>query len=382
MAGIYIHIPFCKKACHYCDFHFSTSYQKKDEMIGAIVKEIKIQAGYLDSQEIGTIYFGGGTPSAVPPSDIKMIMDAIGHNFNILPDVEITLETNPDDIRREMLESWRQIGINRLSIGIQAFQEDLLKAWNRSHTSEQAKEVIALSQKAGFQNITADLIYGGQGLSDEDWIQNVQTLIDSGIPHISSYALTVEKGTALAHQITTGKVNAPDDEQSNRQYSILQSMLKLNGFEQYEVSNFSKPGLESKHNMSYWSGGHYLGIGPSAHSFNGVSRQWNIANNIKYIHSLDDGVIPFEREILTEEQRYNEIVMTGLRTSRGIDIGRVKRIGDRFEKYMNDAIHHLKLEEKLFKNEFGNLILKPEYYFFADGIAAEMFYSPGLPPAP
>ncbi|MBK9981681.1 MAG: radical SAM family heme chaperone HemW [Saprospiraceae bacterium] len=377
MAGIYIHIPFCKRACHYCDFHFSTSFQKKDEMIGIIVKEILLQTGYLEGQGIGTIYFGGGTPSAVPPSDIKMIIDTIGQKFNVSADVEITLETNPDDIRAEALMAWSEIGINRLSIGIQAFQEDLLKAWNRSHTSGQAKDAIALSQQAGFINITADLIYGGQGLTDEDWIQNVQTLIDSGIPHISSYALTVEKGTALAHQISVGKVKAPEDEQSNRQYSILQSMLKLNGFEQYEVSNFSKPGLESKHNMSYWSGAHYLGIGPSAHSFNGVSRQWNIANNIKYIHSLDEDIIPFEKEMLTDEQRYNEIVMTGLRTSHGIDMNRVKGIDVRFEKYLNDVIHDLKLEEKLFKNEFGNWTLKPEYYFFADGIAAELFYSPG-----
>ncbi|MEP6793935.1 MAG: radical SAM family heme chaperone HemW [Saprospiraceae bacterium] len=377
MAGIYIHIPFCKKACHYCDFHFSTSFQKKDEMIQAITKEINLQVDYLIGQEVSTIYFGGGTPSAVPASDIKMIIDAIGQRFNVSRVVEVTLETNPDDIRGEMLASWKEIGINRLSIGIQAFQEELLKAWNRSHTSEQAKEAIALSQKAGFQNITADLIYGGQGLTDDDWIQNVQTLIDSGIPHISSYALTIEKGTALAHQITTGKVKAPDDEQSNRQYSILQSTLKQNGFEQYEVSNFSLPGLESKHNTSYWSGAHYLGIGPSAHSFNGVSRQWNISNNIKYIHSLDEGVIPFEKEMLTDEQRYNEIVMTGLRTLRGIDMNRVKGIGERFKKYLDDSIHDLKLEEKLIKNQIGNWILKPEYYFFADGIAAELFYSPG-----
>ncbi len=346
-------------------------------MIGAIVREIHLQAGYLEGQEIGTIYFGGGTPSAVPPSDINMILEAIRQKFSVIPDVEITLETNPDDIKSEVLETWKEIGINRLSIGIQAFQEELLKAWNRSHTSEQAKVAITLSQKAGYHNITADLIYGGQGLTDEDWIQNVQTLIDSGIPHISSYALTVEKGTALAHQITKGKVKAPEDEQSNRQYSILQSMMKVNGFEQYEVSNFSKPGLESKHNMRYWSGAHYLGIGPSAHSYNGGSRQWNISNNIKYIHSLDDDVIPFEKEILTDEQRYNEIVMTGLRTSSGIDMSRVKGIGDRFEKYLIDTIHDLKLEEKLYKNEFGNRTLKPENYFFADGIAAELFYSPG-----
>lgn len=377
MAGIYIHIPFCKKACHYCDFHFSTSFQKKDEMIRAIVEEIKLQYSYLPGQEIETIYFGGGTPSAVPASDIKLILEAIGQSFSVSTDVEITLETNPDDIQRESLDAWKEIGINRLSIGIQAFQEEILKTWNRSHTSKQAMEAIALSQKSGFQNITADLIYGGSGLTDIDWIHNIQTLIESGIPHISCYALTVEKGTALAYQINTRKVKAPDDEQSNRQYSILQSLLHQHGFEQYEVSNFSKNGWESKHNRSYWSGAHYLGIGPSAHSYNGVSRQWNVANNIKYITSIEEGVIPFEKEMLTEEQRFNEMVMTGLRTSKGIEMERVRLIGEKYVEYLEGVIAKSFQEEKLFKNALGNWILKPEYYFFADGIAVELFFSPG-----
>jgi len=252
-------------------------------MINAIAKEVSLQSGYLEGQEIGTIYFGGGTPSAMPTTDIKIILDTIRKNFIVSRDVEITLETNPDDIRNDAPTAWKAMGINRLSIGIQAFQDDLLKAWNRSHSSLQAKEAIALSQKAGFQNITADLIYGGSGLTDEDWIENIQTILEHGIPHISCYALTVESGTALSHQIKTGKVKAPDDEQAGRQYAILQSLLASKGYFQYEVSNFSKPGLESKHNTGYWSGIHYLGIGPSAHSFNGVSRQWNVSNNIKYV---------------------------------------------------------------------------------------------------
>jgi oxygen-independent coproporphyrinogen III oxidase len=371
MAGIYIHIPFCRKACYYCNFHFSTSFQKKDELIHAIVKEVSLQTSYLAGQEIETIYFGGGTPSALPSNDIRTILNAIRGNFAISPDAEITLESNPDDIKSSILTEWKAIGINRLSIGIQAFQEELLKAWNRSHTSIQAKEAIALSQKAGFENITADLIYGGPGLTDEDWSKNIQTLIDSGIPHISSYALTVESGTALAYQIEKGKIKVPDDEQSNRQYAMLQAMLLQAGFEQYEVSNFSKPGLESKHNTSYWSGAHYLGIGPSAHSFNGVSRQWNISNNIKYISSLNEDVIPFEKETLTLEQQYNEIVMTGLRTSRGIDNKRVQALGEIFITYLDAAV--LKHHDQMARNEFGNWMLKPEFYFFADGIAADLF---------
>ncbi|HZV71205.1 MAG TPA: radical SAM family heme chaperone HemW [Saprospiraceae bacterium] len=373
MAGIYIHIPFCKKACHYCDFHFSTSFQKKDEMISALIKEIHLRADYLEGQEIETIYFGGGTPSAVPASDIKKILDAVKEKFQVVPNVEITLEANPDDIRSESAEAWKSIGINRLSIGIQAFQEDLLKAWNRSHTSQQAKTAIELSQQAGFQNITVDLIYGGPGLSDEDWRYNINILIESGIPHISCYALTVEKGTALAHQIEKGRVMAPDDEQSNRQYAILQTILKRNGFTQYEVSNFSKPGMESRHNRNYWSGAHYLGIGPAAHSFNGVSRQWNISNNIKYINALQENVIPFEKETLTNAQRYNEVVMIGLRTSHGIEAVRIKELGDEFVHYLQNVV--ARYADRFYKNESGNWVLRPEYYFFSDGIAADLFYS-------
>jgi oxygen-independent coproporphyrinogen-3 oxidase len=235
---------------------------------------------------VNTIYFGGGTPSVIPPADIESILNAVSNNFPISPDAEITLEANPDDINREVVLEWKSIGINRLSIGIQALQDDLLKAWNRSHSAVQARQVIALAQQNGFDNITADLIYGGAGLTDKDWRENIQFLVDSGIPHISCYALTVEAGTALAYQIEKGKVIAPDDEQGNRQYAILQEMLSKAGFQQYEVSNFSKPGMESKHNTSYWSGTHYLGLGPAAHSFNGVTRQWNIPNNIKYIDAL------------------------------------------------------------------------------------------------
>ncbi len=377
MAGIYIHIPFCRKACHYCNFHFSTSLQKSDEMINAIAKEVGLQSGYLEGQEIGTIYFGGGTPSAMPTVDIKIIIDTIRENFVVSPDVEITLETNPDDIRSDALGAWKSMGINRLSIGIQAFQDDLLKAWNRSHSSAQAKEAIALSQKAGFQNITADLIYGGSGLTDEDWIENIQTIINSGIPHISCYALTVESGTALAHQIETGKAKAPDDEQGNRQYTILQSMLKKAGFEQYEVSNFSLPGLESKHNTGYWSGIHYLGIGPSAHSFNGESRQWNVSNNIKYINSIAESIVPKEIEMLTPTQRYNEYVMTGIRNSKGISRKDIRKLDLRYEEYLVRQIDPYLKQGKIVINDGGNWVLQPEHYFFADGIASDLFYEKG-----
>ncbi len=356
-----------------------------------MIVEIGLQPGYLGGQVLETIYFGGGTPSALPFEDIAIILQEIRRGHIVSDHVEITLEANPDDVTTANVAAWKSIGINRLSIGIQAFQDDLLKAWNRSHSSAQALDAIELVQKGGIENITADLIYGGPGLSDEDWIANIQRLLDSGIPHISSYALTVETGTALFHQIEKGKSTLPDDDQANRQYAILQNMLAANGFLQYEVSNFAKPGFESKHNRSYWSGAHYLGIGPSAHSFNGTSRQWNISHNVKYIQSLQIGLVPFEKEELTEIQQYNELVMTGLRTSRGIDMERMAMLGERFVNYLNKEISqgvvanyaqregyaqqddNAEQEGYAEQNEIGNWVLKPEYLFFADGIAADLF---------
>lgn len=343
-------------------------------MLRAILNEVKLQAHYLDGQMVGTIYFGGGTPSALPAEEIIAIMLAVRNHYSISGDPEVTLEANPDDINIENLMQWKAGGINRLSIGIQAFQDELLSAWNRSHSSVQALRAIALSQEVGFDNITADLIYGGPGLTDEDWEMNIQRLIDSGIPHISSYALTVEPSTVLAHQIKKGIALEPDDEQAGHQYEVLQNKLKEAGFLQYEVSNFAKAGMVSKHNTSYWSGAHYLGIGPSAHSFNGHSRQWNIANNVKYIKALDQDDIPFEKEVLTTSQQYNELVMTGLRTSIGIDIGRVEKLGRPFLEYLFTHIQEYLDQGKVAKNTNGNWVLKPEYYFFADGIASDLFY--------
>ncbi len=343
-----------------------------------MVVEIAMQAAYLDGQEIETIYFGGGTPSALPIEDIKLLLDAIRDVHQIAEDAEITMEANPDDIHVESVAQWKEAGINRLSIGIQAFQDDLLAAWNRSHNAEQAMAAIAIAQRAGIENITADLIYGGPGLSDEDWVSNIQRLIDAGIPHISSYALTVETGTALHHQIEKGKSTVPDDDQANRQYAILQEMLAANGILQYEISNFAEPGFESRHNRSYWSGAHYLGVGPSAHSYNGVSRQWNVSNNVKYIQSIASGVIPSETEVLSEAQRFNELVMTGLRTSMGIDMKRVAAIGSKCTTYLEAAIIREKSKRGDFdpfvKNEMGHWMLKKEFLFFADGIAADLFY--------
>lgn len=346
----------------------------KDELIAALVKEIEMQKDYPGGAAIETIYFGGGTPSALPAEDIRRILDAIRQFHSVSQNAEVTLEANPDDITPENVSGWKASGINRLSIGIQAFQDELLHNWNRSHSAAQAIASVSLVREMGIENITADLIYGGPGLSDEDWVSNIQRLIDSGIPHISCYALTVETGTALFHQIQKGKAESPDDDLANRQYTLLQSMMASNGFEQYEVSNFAKPGFESRHNRSYWSGEQYLGIGPSAHSYNGLSRQWNVSNNIKYIHALAADEIPFEKEELTDVQRFNEIVMTGLRTSGGIDMERISALGEKFSTYLDQQIKVFQDRGQVLKNDMGYWALKPEYYFFADGMAAELFY--------
>ena len=376
MAGIYVHIPFCKKACHYCNFHFSTSFQRKDELIESILDEVKLQAGYLGDKVSSTIYFGGGTPSALPPNDLKVIVEEIRKFFPVTPDAEITLEINPDDVSEENLAGWKATGFNRLSIGIQALQDNLLAEWNRSHIADQAIQSIRLSKNAGFENISADLIYGSIGLTDEEWIRNIHFLINEGVPHISCYALTVETGTVLAHHIAKGKAKAPEDEQSHRQYSILQIELLKAGYEQYEISNFAKPGYRSKHNTQYWSGEHYLGLGPSAHSYDGISRQWNVANNIKYVHSIRNGIIPKEKEILTTDQCFNEIVMTGLRTADGISIERIDNLGGNYAESLLINLEPYLQSEKIFQLPGGNYALKPEQYFFADGIASDLFLVP------
>lgn len=374
MAGIYVHIPYCRKACHYCNFHFSTSLQTRSDMLLCLIRELNLRVDYLAGQPVETIYFGGGTPSALPAEDIHLLMQTIAELYAIEADAEITLEANPDDITPENLQQWKSAGINRLSIGIQAFQDELLLAWNRSHNAAEAMTAIHMAQAAGIDNITADLIYGGPGLSDEDWISNIMMLLSSGIPHISSYALTVEPRTALHYQIAKRQVAEPDEDQANRQYAILQSLLRDAGFEQYEVSNFAKPGFASRHNTSYWRGVSYLGIGPSAHSYNQVSRQWNIAHNVKYIEALREDRIPAETELLTLTQQYNEWVMTGLRTAAGIDLKRIEAIGKSYLHYLDEQVQPYLEKGIIIREGLHALRLDDAQFFFADGIASDLFY--------
>jgi oxygen-independent coproporphyrinogen-3 oxidase len=373
MAGIYIHIPFCKQACNYCNFHFSVNNSLLPRMVEAIVFEANLQKHYL-KDSVETIYFGGGTPSLLSNTQLTAILHGINAAFPISTNAEITLEANPDDITQEKLGFWKWAGINRLSIGVQSFFEEDLVWMNRAHNAQQAIHCIELAQKEGFNNISIDLIYGGPSLSDENWEKNLSTCFDLGIPHLSAYALTVEPKTALAKQIKAKTLMNIDLEKQATHFNILVNLTAKAGLDHYEISNFAVPGNKSKHNTSYWSGKHYLGLGPAAHSFNGTSRQWNIANNNMYLASIQQNTIPFEIEQLTAIQQLNEYIMTALRTSEGIDLEKIKDIGGEIalKKLITDAEKYLRsLSIEQNKN---HLTLTREGKFFADGIAADLFH--------
>ncbi|NSL89138.1 radical SAM family heme chaperone HemW [Chitinophaga sp. Mgbs1] len=373
MAGIYLHIPFCKQACYYCNFHFSTSLRQKDELVAALLKEIVLQKDYLSGETVQTIYFGGGTPSLLTVAELQQLLDALRSTFPVAADAEITLEANPDDLDSGRLESLRDAGINRLSIGIQSFHEADLRWMNRAHNSEQALRCITDAQKVGFRNITIDLIYGGPTLTDEGWQENVAQTIALGIPHISCYALTVEPGTALDHFISKKKMEPTDPDKAARHFELLMQWLEAAGFEHYEISNFGKPGWHSRHNSSYWQGQQYLGLGPSAHSFNGHSRQWNIANNAQYIRSLAAGKVPSELETLTTAMQFNEYIMTSLRTASGCNLEWVA------EKFSAPQSSQLLASSQPFiskgwmEQKGETLRLTKAGRLFADGIAADLF---------
>jgi len=372
MAGLYFHIPFCRQACHYCNFHFSTSFKKKDELIRAMRTELAMHRDEWTGHEFGTIYFGGGTPSAVATADIDALIEQVMSLYEVAPDPEITLEANPEDITPDNLSAWQESGINRLSIGIQGFQDDMLRHWNRIHDAAGALASIERAQAAGFSNISIDLIYGGPELEDSDWSKNLETVIGLGIPHISCYALTVEERTAMAYQVRQGRRPPVDEARAARHYAILQDTLGDRGYEQYEVSNFSLPGWHSRHNTSYWQDVPYLGIGPSAHSYDGTKRQWNVAHNIRYIDAIEAGTLLTEFEILSPAERYNELVMTGLRTSYGIDLGQVGSMGARFADHL---LAHAKryVDAGQIRATDERLFITPGSYFLSDGIAADLF---------
>jgi oxygen-independent coproporphyrinogen III oxidase len=395
LSGIYIHIPFCKQACNYCNFHFSTSLKQKDELLIALVKEIspspyplKGEMEEIDMEIINTLYFGGGTPSILSIDDLKIIFDALHKRFVFADDIEITLEANPDDISNLKLQEWKHIGINRLSVGIQSFIEDELTWMNRAHTAAESLLCIDKIKTAGFTNFSVDLIYGSPLLNDDDWKKNVHTVIEKKIPHISCYALTVEPKTALDKMIALKKKAPVDAEKQARQFLLLMDWMSEAGYEHYEISNFAKPGLRSKHNSSYWNGEKYYGFGPSAHSYfpfapgespqKGDSpyniRRWNVANNALYIQSLQKNIISFEEEILTETQQLNEYIMTALRTIEGVNINFIRtKFGEVAGGQIQTASSKYEETGKL-KIENGKIVLTREGKLFADGIAADLFF--------
>jgi oxygen-independent coproporphyrinogen-3 oxidase len=373
LAGIYLHIPFCKQKCYYCNFYSLASQKHRDEFADSILKEISLRSDYLQGEGVETIYFGGGTPSIIDVDEIKKILDELSMFFNIEEDAEITLEANPDDLDKNKLIQLASSPVNRLSIGVQSFFKEDLAYLHRVHSGEQAYQSVVMAGESGFSNLTIDLIYGIPTLSNDNWDSNLQKFLSLGLGHLSAYSLTVEPKTPLENFIRKGKIVPVLEQQAIDHYEILTSTLDKAGYLQYEISNFCQEGHYSRHNTSYWSGKKYLGLGPSAHSFDGESRQWNISNLSIYINSITAGKLEIEREVLTQQQKYNEYILVSLRTIWGVDIQKIEKyFGLDFRKnFENEAIKYLdsgeleKLGDKYWLTNKGKL--------FADGISAGLF---------
>ena len=372
MSGIYIHIPFCKQACHYCDFHFSTSLKKKEVLVKALVKELELRKDEFKNQTVATIYFGGGTPSLLTIYELQFLISEVYKHYKVVDHPEITLEANPDDLNKQQIQKLASTPINRLSIGVQSFFEADLKLMNRAHNADEAKNCLKEATKY-FSNISIDLIYGIPGLSHKNWIKNIETALSFNIPHISSYALTVEPKTALQTFIKKGIIQNVDDDLAQEQFYMLIEKLEANNFIHYELSNFGKKGFFSKNNTAYWQGKPYLGIGPSAHSFDGNHRGWNVRNNSKYIQSIDKKNLPIETETLSLTDKYNEYVMTGLRTIWGISLDTIQQnFGLTYKKYLlKQADIHLKND--LLYLHANTLHVTKKGKFLSDGIASDLF---------
>jgi oxygen-independent coproporphyrinogen-3 oxidase len=372
MAGIYIHIPFCKQACYYCDFHFSTSLKKKDELLAALKKELQLRKNEFEDITVETIYFGGGTPSLLSQKELEEILESVYDNYSIVDNPEITLEANPDDLSKSKILDLSKSAVNRLSIGVQSFFDADLKLMNRAHSAVEAELSLELARDY-FNNISIDLIYGIPGASNEQWAQNIEKALSFKVPHISSYALTVEPKTALASFIKKGLVENVDDEKAHDQFHLLKAKLEDEGFVHYELSNFGKEGYFSQNNSAYWQGKPYLGIGPSAHSFNGIQRGWNVRNNIKYIKALQQNQLPIEQETLTTTDRYNEYIMTGLRTIWGVSLDKIKNdFGTVYLDYLFEQAQVF-INEHLLYIDDSHLRVTKKGQFLSDGIASQLF---------
>ncbi|WP_339610514.1 radical SAM family heme chaperone HemW [uncultured Planktosalinus sp.] len=371
MSGIYLHVPFCKQACHYCDFHFSTSLKKKTELVEALCRELVLRKNELPGT-VETIYFGGGTPSLLTSEELALIFKTIYEHYTVAESAEVTLEANPDDLTEEKINQLANSPINRLSIGIQSFFEEDLKLMNRAHNAQEAEKCLTLATKY-FKNISLDLIYGIPEMTNDRWKQNIEKALSFGIPHISSYALTVEPKTALETFIKKGIVAPVDDQVAETHFHTLIDTLSQKGFVHYELSNFGKEDFFSKNNTAYWQGKPYLGIGPSAHSYDGNNRNWNVRNNTLYIKAIEKGERPSETEALTKTDRYNEYVMTGLRTIWGVSVNRVeKNFGSIYKEYLlKQAQKHL--EEHLLFLDGDILLVTKKGKFLSDGISSDLF---------
>ena len=371
--GIYIHIPFCKQKCHYCNFHFSTSRRLQPQMVEALVRELEMQQDYLEGAKVGSIYLGGGTPSLLTPEELDRLFATIHRLHSVDAGAEITLEANPDDITPKTLQFWKSIGINRLSVGIQSFHDIDLQWMNRAHDSRQARQCLEWIAASGIPQLTMDLIYGSPTTSMQAWQANLDVFFQYNIPHLSAYCLTVEPRTALAGMIRKGKSDAPDDELATEQFLFLMDCMDASGYDHYEISNFGKPGQHARHNTSYWQGIPYLGIGPSAHSYNGTTRQWNVAHNPQYIKAIiEEEKIPYEQETLDLPTHYNEYIMTGLRTMWGISINRIKENYNEYFALFSQELHRLS-QERLVKINDDLVVLTRAGKLQADGVAARLF---------
>ena len=374
MYSLYLHIPFCRQACHYCDFHFSTTLKRKPQLVNALCKELELRKTEA-IMPLQTVYLGGGTPSVLSFVELNVLFSTLHQNYSIAPDAEITIEVNPDDFTSHSELSLAQIkslGINRLSVGVQSFFEEDLRLMNRVHTANQA---IAFLEEATnlFENITLDLIYGIPNMSNERWIKNIEKALSFGIPHLSAYALTVEHKTALYNFIKKGKIPPTNDLQAREQFYLLKELLESEGFIHYELSNFGKKGYFSRNNTAYWQQRKYMGIGPSAHSYNGTERYWNIPHNIKYIEQISKGILPQERELLSKKDLYNERIMTGLRIQKGISLSDIKKdFGSHYSNYLKkEALPYI--EKGLLLLENDHILTSKEGLFLSDGIASDLF---------
>ena len=374
MAGIYLHIPFCKQACNYCDFHFSTSIKMKVDFVKAIIQEIELRKDVFANELISSVYFGGGTPSLLSKEELDMILEKLFKSFTIDADAEITLEANPDDLTFEKIQQLKDSPVNRLSIGVQSFRDEDLKYMNRAHTAIEALNSIKMAQDASFQNITIDLIYGTPGMSNEGWKHNLRKSVALNIPHISSYALTVEEKTPLYYQILKKNLGPVDEQQSADQFHILMAEMLRHGYEQYEISNFCKDNSYSKHNSSYWKKEHYLGLGPSAHSYFGNSRLWNVSNNVKYIKALSASQLPLVKENLNTHDMYNEYVMTSLRTKWGCSLIEIEKdYSMSFSHYFKAQIKSHEMNGYIIENN-GVYTLSETGKLIADRITSDLFF--------